>query len=315
MIRFGVQLCQEEFDFDGLKKACCEVEDMGYDSAWLYDHFYPMSTQTSKYILEPWTVLPLLAAETSRLRLGVLVTCNSYRFPPVLAKIAATVDVISGGRLEFGIGAGWFREEYIAYGIPFPDVKTRIEQLAESVEIIKRIWTQEKASFQGKYYTIKDLVAYPKPVQKPYPPIWIGGKNERLLEIVARHADYVNFASCSVEELKEKLDILRRQCLKVRRNFEDIEKTWHGRVIIVEKEGELRQEALKAKQSSTNKKVQKMELDKYLNEIIAGTPEQCVEKIQEYIDLGVKYFIPHFPFSKDLKPLRIFMEKIAPEFK
>jgi len=311
MVRFGIQLCQEEFSLDGLKKSSHIVEDMGYDSAWLYDHFYPMSSQTSKYILESWTVLPSLASETTRLRLGVLVTCNSYRFPSVLAKIAATADIMSEGRLEFGIGAGWYEDEYKAYGIPFPDVRTRIEQLAESLEIIKRIWTGEKASFQGKHYTIKDLVSYPKPVQKPYPPIWIGGKNARLLQITAQHADYANFASCSVDEYQQKLDVLRRQCLKAGRNFGEIEKTWHGRVIIVDEEEKLNREALKVKESSTNNEVRKLSLDEYLDKVIAGTPAQCVEKIRKYIDLGATYFIPHFPFAKDLEAPQVFMEKVA----
>jgi len=315
MVKFGVQLWQEEFNLSGLKRAWREVEDMGYDSAWLYDHFYPMSTRTSRNILEPWTLLPSLADETSRLRLGVLVTCNSYRSPSVLAKIAASVDVMSEGRLEFGIGAGWYEDEYVAYGISFPDVKTRMEQLAESVEIIKRIWTQEKASFQGKYYAMRELISYPKPVQKPHPPIWIGGKDKRLLEIAARHADYVNFANCSLEEYRKKLDVLRRQCLRVGRNIEDIGKTWHGVLIIVDKEGNLRKEARRVKESSVSKEITRIELDEYLNKMIAGTPEQCIEKIQKYVDLGVTYFIPHFPFAKDLKAPHIFMDKVAPEFK
>ena len=220
MVKFGVQLWQEEFDFDGLKKAWREVEEMGYDSAWIYDHFYPMSQETSKYILEAWTIMASLATETNRLRLGVLVTCNSYRFPSVLAKIAATVDVISKGRLEFGIGAGWHREEYDAYGIPFPDAKIRIEQLAEALELIKRIWTQERASFQGRYYTITDLFSYPKPLQKPHPPIWIGGKGDKLLRVVvAQYADYANFAACSVEEFRQRLNVLRRRCMELGRDF------------------------------------------------------------------------------------------------
>jgi len=311
MVRFGVQLCQEEFGFDGLKKACREVEDLGYESAWLYDHFYPMSSETSKYILESWTVLPSLASETDCLRLGVLVTCNSYRFPSVLAKIAATVDVMIDGRLEFGIGAGWYEDEYVAYGIPFPDAKTRIEQLMESIEIIKRIWTREKASFKGKHYTINDLISYPKPVQKPYPPIWVGGKGERLLRITAQHADYANFAACSPIECQEKLDVLKRQCLKMNRDFEEIVKTWHGRVIIVDDEDHLRREALKAKESSTNKKVREMSLNEYLDKAIAGTPEQCIEKIQKYVNLGVTYFVPHFPYEKDLETTHVFIEKVA----
>ena len=315
MIKFGVQLWQEEFDFEGLKTAWREVENMGFDSAWLYDHFYPMSSRTSRYILEPWTILPCLAAETNRLRLGVIVTCNSYRYPSVLAKIAATVDVVSRGRLEFAIGAGWYEDEYIAYGIPFPDVKTRIEQLAEAVELIKRIWMKEKASFEGRYYSIKDLVSYPKPVQKPHPPIWIGGKSDRLLKVTAQHADYVNFAQITVEEYRRKLEVLRRHCESIGRDFEEIEKTWHGFVIIVEKERDLKKKALEFKEGSTIKHVREMSFERYLDSIIGGTAEQCVEKIQEYVDLGVTYFIPHFAFAKDFKALSVFMEKIASAFR
>lgn len=315
MVKFGVQLWQEEFGFDELKKAWRKVEDMGYDSAWLYDHFYPMFNQTSRYILEPWTVLPSLAAETTHLRLGVLVTCNSYRFPPVLAKIAASVDVMSRGRLEFGIGAGWYENEYIAYGISFPDIKTRIEQLAESIEIIKRIWTEERADFRGEYYNVIDLFSYPKPVQKPHPPIWIGGKDSRLLRVVSQHADYANFAQCSVEELSQRLAVLKRYCHQVGRNFEEIQKTWHGNVIIVNKEEKLRGEALRVKESSATHELKKEGIDEFLKKTIAGTPEQCVEKIQKYVDLGVAYFIPHFPFARDLRAPRIFMDKVALEFK
>lgn len=314
MIKFGVQFWQEEFYFDGLKRAWHEVEDIGYDSAWIYDHFHPMSYKTSKDIFEAWALLSSLATETNHLRFGVLVTCNSYRFPSVLAKIAAIIDVISGGRLEFGIGAGWNKEEYDAYGIPFPDAKIRIEQLYEAIVLIKRIWTQEKSNFKGKYYTAKCLVSYPKPLQKPHPPIWIGGKGDNLLRIVAQHANYINLAHCSVKEYFQRLEILKKHCQKFGRNFEDIKKTWHGIIIIAEKE-EARRKALKFKESTAISRIQKMSLEDFQKIIIAGTPEQCVEKIQRYVDLGVTYFIPYFPFARNLENHRIFIEDIASEFK
>lgn len=315
MVKFGVQLWQEEFDFDALKKAWREVEDMGYDSVWIYDHFYPMSQKTSKYILEAWTLLPSLATETHRLRFGMLVTCNSYRFPSVLAKIAATVDVMSGGRLEFGIGAGWHKEEYDAYGIPFPDARIRVEQLAEAIELIKRIWTQEKANFQGEYYTVRDVVSFPKPLQKPHPPIWIGGQGSMLLKIVAQHADYANFVKCSVEEFRQRLKVLKRHCLNLGRKFEAIEKTWHGLMIISDREEEVKRRALKFQEDSAMADEREMSFDDFLNRNIMGTPEQCVEKIRRYVDLGVTYFIPHFPFAEDLRGLRIFMDEVVPAFK
>jgi F420-dependent oxidoreductase-like protein len=307
MIGFGVTLNQEEFDFDGLKRATRDIEDLGYDSVWLYDHFYPMSKKTSGYILEPYTVLPSLAAETSRVRLGVLVTCNLFRFPSVLAKIAATVDVMSKGRLEFGMGAGWYEDECVAYGIPFPGLKTRVRQLGESVEIIKRIWSMEEASYQGKYYSIKDLVSYPKPIQKPHPPIWMGGKYPPLLEITARHADYANFNLCEPAKFQARLDELKAWCSKTGRNYEEIQKTYLGTAIVVDKEEDVRREALKANET-------KYSLEEFIDKSICGTPAQCVKKIQQYIDMGVTYFILHFfPFT-DLKAARPFMDKVAPDF-
>jgi F420-dependent oxidoreductase-like protein len=303
MIRFGVQLRPEDYSLDGFKKVWREAEILGYNSAWIPDHFYPMSRQKERNVFEAWTLLPTLAAETEHLRLGVLVTCNSYRSPSVLAKIAATVDVTSRGRLEFAIGAGWYKEEYDAYGIRFPDAKIRIEQLAEAVELIKRIWTQKKVNFQGKYYTARDLVSYPKPLQKPHPPIWVGGQGNRLLRIVAQHADYANFLHCPIREFQQRLNVLKRHCSNVGRNFEEIKKTWHGFIIIAE-ETEAKRMALKFEENSVIDQIEGM--------VIAGPTEKCVEEIQKYVDLGVKYFIPYFPVEKDLK---VFMEKVATNFK
>ncbi len=312
MIKFGVQLCQDEFEFNGLRKAWREVEDMGFDSVWLYDHFYPF-TATSESVLEGWTLLPALAFDTERLRLGLMVTCNSYRIPSVLAKMASTLDIMSGGRLEFGIGAGWHKQEYEAYGIPFPDHKTRIEQLDEAVELIKRIWTQDKADFQGRHYTIKDLVPYSKPVQKPHPPIWIGGGSNRILRLMAKHADYSNFGG-SVEAFRVKLDKLEKYCLEGGRNYDDIQKTWFGRIIIGERE-EVKRKALRFQETRTEgSMIREMSLEDFLNSIIAGTPEECVEQIKEYVDVGATYFIPHFPFAQDLHALRVFMDEVATSF-
>lgn len=313
MVRFGVQLWQEEFDYEGLKNAWREVENMGYDSAWIYDHFYPMAKNTSRYIFEAWTLLPLLAAETEKLRLGVLVSCNSYRYPSVLAKIAATVDVISNGRLEFGIGAGWHKGEHDAYGIDFPSAKTRVKRLSEAIELIKRIWTEEKASFEGKYYKARNLISYPKPLQKPYPPVWIGGKSNRLLEVAAQHADYANLAQCSVEQFRERLEALRRKCVAVGRDFSSIEKTWHG-IIIVAEEREAKRRALQYLQNTEVGALKNLTPEDFLERIIAGTPEQCVDKIEQFVDLGATYFIPHFPFVKELDALRVFIEEIASSF-
>ena len=310
-VRFGVQLWQEEFDLRRLRETVSEVEAMGYDSVWIYDHFYPMSRVTGKYIPEAWTLLAYLATESNRIRLGILMSCNSYRPPAILAKIAATVDVISQGRLEFGIGAGWYKEEYDAYGIPFQNYKIRLERLDEAVELIKRVWTQEEANFRGNYYTIKDLASFPKPVQKPHPPIWIGGKGEPLLRIVARHADYANLLGCDPIEYREKLDVLRRQCSQVGRDFDHIRKSWHG-IVIVGKKEEVSKKALRFKEESSIQATREMSFENFLQTTITGTPEECIEKMQRYVDSGATYFIPHFP---DRETLDTFVEKVVPAFK
>ncbi|MFX0207201.1 MAG: LLM class flavin-dependent oxidoreductase, partial [Candidatus Hodarchaeota archaeon] len=154
-IRFGIHIeSQLGFNYETVEKIALNAEKVGYDSIWTSDHFFLDTQSEEKNCMEAWTLLSALAAKTKTLRLGVLVTCNSYRYPAILAKIAATVDHISNGRLEFGIGAGWKEIEYNAYGIPFPPVKDRMDQLEEALQIIKKLWTEPKAFFVGKHYQI-----------------------------------------------------------------------------------------------------------------------------------------------------------------
>ncbi|MBS7625791.1 LLM class flavin-dependent oxidoreductase [Candidatus Bathyarchaeota archaeon] len=312
-VRFGVQLWLEEFDLKGLREAWCELERMGFDSAWIYDHFYPMSKDTSLYIPEAWTVLPYLADATDRLRLGVLVTCNSYRPPPILAKIAATVDVISGGRLEFGIGAGWHKIEYDAYGIPFPTARVRLEQLSEAVDLIKKIWIQDKVSFKGKYYSVRDLVSYPKPLQKPYPPMMIGGKSNKLLRIAAEHADNINLVNCTPEEYESRLNTFAKYCSEAGRDYGSITKSYHCNVIIGDKD-EIKEKVMRFRYESCIPEIQSKSLDDLFKIMIVGTPQECINKIQDYVSRGMNYFIPHFPYPEDLKPQKAFMKEIVPSF-
>jgi len=219
LVEFGITLWQEEFNFNSLKEACLKIEEMDFRSIWLYDHFYPMLSTGSHSILESYVTLSALAMEIRRIRLGILVACNSFRYPSVLAKMAASIDVISGGRLEFGIGAGWFKDEYMAYGIPFPKPSVRIGQLREGVQIVRKMWTEDRASFEGKYYLIRQVVCEPKPIQKPHPPIWIGGRGEQLtLKVVAEYANYSNFSYVSPEECVHKLKVLKKHCEAVERD-------------------------------------------------------------------------------------------------
>jgi len=177
MIRFGILLPSDVSSYELVREVAPEAEELGYESAWLSDHFFPGWLSSELHTtpwLECWTTISALAVETTRLRLGTLVLCNNYRHPPIVAKMAATLDVVSRGRLEFGIGAGDLPVEYEAYGLHYPKDSTRIEQLGEALRITKIMWTMEKPSYTGKYYRIKEVPSNPKPVQKPYPRIWIG---------------------------------------------------------------------------------------------------------------------------------------------
>ncbi len=203
-----------------------EIETLGYESAWVYDHFHTVPDPTSQEpTFEAWSLMAGLAAATATIRLGQMCTCNSYRTPAYLAKVAATVDVLSGGRLEFSIGAGWYEQEYVAYGYPFPSGGTRIAQLNEAVQIIKRMWLEDEASFQGEHYTIAGAICRPKPVQQPHPPVWIaGGGEKKTLRVVAEHADYSNFGA-DLEVFAHKSSVLAEHCEAIGRDFATIGRT------------------------------------------------------------------------------------------
>lgn len=165
------------------------ADDAGFDSLWLYDHLVALGPDITKPVFDGWTALAAAASQTERVRLGLNVTGNLYRDPRHLAKIAVTVDHLSGGRLEFAIGTGWREEEFEMYGLPFPAAGERVDRLDEALRVMKMLWTQPRSTYAGRFYSLKDAVAEPKPVQVPHPPIWVGGTRPRMLRLTARHAD------------------------------------------------------------------------------------------------------------------------------
>jgi len=196
------------------------------EHAWLFDHFMPLGADPTGPCLEGWTLLAAFAAQTERLRVGQMVTGNTYRHPTVLANMGATVDIISHGRMDFGIGAGWNELEHSSYGIPLYTPGERIRRLGEACEIIRRMWTETTPTFEGRYYQIHEARCEPKPIQKPYPPFVIGGSGEQLtLRIVAQYADIWNFAGGSVEEFTRKSGILDEHCAAVGRDPAAIERS------------------------------------------------------------------------------------------
>jgi len=224
-IRFGIQTPQQHTTWPEILTLWQEIDTLGYDTAWVFDHFLPIFSDPTGPCLEAWTALSALATATRKVRLGVMVTGNTYRHPAVLAKMATTVDIISGGRLILGIGAGWFEQEHQEYGIPFHTTGGRLRRLEETLEIIKRLWTEERASFSGRYHELRNASFNPKPLQQPHPPIMIGASGENMaLGIVARHAQMWNSFG-TPEVFRHKITRLNDHCERTKRDPATIEKS------------------------------------------------------------------------------------------
>jgi F420-dependent oxidoreductase-like protein len=231
-LHFGIKTAQQNTSYENMLRVWTEADTIPeIEHAWAFDHFIPLGPDPTGPQLEGWTLLGALAARTERLRLGLMVTGNTYRHPAILANIATTVDIISNGRLDFGIGAGWNEQEHAMYGIPLYTPGERIRRLGEACEVIKLLWTETVANFDGKYYQLKDARCEPKPVQKPYPPFVIGGSGEQLtLRIVAQYANVWNFVGGSVDMFRHKIEVLEGHCADVGRDPKTIELSIQERV-------------------------------------------------------------------------------------
>src|SRR3954454_22990953 len=201
-LRFGIKTAPQDTTYEEMLAVWQEADGIEViEHAWLFDHFSPINGPLDGPCLEGWTLLGAYGAVTKRLRLGLMVTGHTYRHPAVLTKIACTVDVLSGGRLDFGIGAGWNEYEHTSMGIPLYAPGERIRRLGEACEITRRLWTQHLTDFEGRYYQLKEARCEPKPVQKPYPPFVIGGSGEQLtLRVVAQYADVWNASAADAEQ-------------------------------------------------------------------------------------------------------------------
>ena len=300
-IKFGVTINAApdmlyRSDYDSIKKIALECESLGYDSLWAMDHLM-WGDFNEGSVFEAWTLLSALAVETKKIKLGPLVGCNSFRSPSLTAKIAATIDVISKGRLIFGYGAGWKEPEYRAYGYRFEDPVTRLKQMIEGIMLIKKLWTEERTSFQGEFYHVNDAVCNPKPVQKPHPPIMIGGGGEKYtLKVAAEIGNIWDRWGASIEEYTRKVSILHEYCDNLGRKIEDLKLSWSGPFLIAKDKNQL------------NKKINLYEREKG----IFCTYDNCIEILEDYIDLGCEQFI--FVISEFNDEKETFMEEIGSSF-
>ena len=313
-MKFGLQHPNFTYDgqgpqlADGLRELVTKAESLGFDSFWVMDHLHqiPYVGEPEEPMLEGWTTQSFVAGFTSKLKLGTLVTAIVYRHPSVLAKIGASLDVLSKGRLFMGIGAAWNVQEATAYGIPFPSDLERLKRLEEAVQIIHKMWTEEQISFDGKYYKIRDAFCSPKPVQKPHPPIMIGGAGERVtLKLVAKYADACNLFG-SPETIRTKLGILREHCKSVGRDYDSILKTKLGRIII-----DNDKEKLQARVAEAFKDVPEQMRREYA---IFGTAEELQRQIEKFRDVGIDYFIMNLQPERQIEDLEIVGREIVNRF-
>ena len=236
--RFGIMTAPSQVDYHDILRVWREADTIPeIEHAWLFDHLLPIGGDPGGPTHEGWTLLSALAAQTRRLRLGVLVTSNRFRPPAMLAKIAATVDIVSGGRLDFGIGAGsrpdhpLARREYEAHGLPFHDFAHSVGSLAEACTVIRRLWTEtEPFDFDGSYVRLTGAFCNPKPVQRPYPPILIGGRSSATLRVVAEHADLWNIPGGDIDDVVRRSALLDRYCAEIGRDPGSIVRSIHLQV-------------------------------------------------------------------------------------
>ena len=282
-LSFGIQTPPQNVTYSALQQLWLEADELGYDSAFGFDHFFPIRTDPGGACLEGWTLLSALAAQTRRLRVGLLVTGNTYRNPAVLAKMAATVDHVSNGRLILGLGAGWFELEHTAFDIPYYTAGQRARRLVEAVELMKLLFTQERTNYQGRYYTITDAPFEPKPVQKPHPPILIGGMGPRVIQpLAARHANIWHFfvREGGLEGVRKACADFDAVCQKVGRDPAEVQKSVSLRF-----------------------------------PLLSRPSAEIVQRIADLRDAGVRYFILSLFENLDATLVRRFATEVMPEFR
>lgn len=285
--------------YEAMTRVALVAEEVGFDSIWLFDHFHTAPTPTQELTFECWTSTAALARDTKRIRIGQLVTCNGYRNPALLAKMASTVDVLSHGRLVCGIGAGWYEHEYRAYGYEYPDAPTRLRYLREAVQVIREMWTREEASFEGKYYQVRGAINQPKGVQKPHIPLLIGGRGEKVtLKLVAQYGDACNLNGPDNESLKHKFNVLKQHCEAIGRDYNEIHRTVLYETVIAATDDQAMQQAYQG--NIPNERAREMDL--------VGSPATIRRRLQEIEEAGVQEVILFMRDAVQLDSVRRFAE-------
>ena len=293
-----------------------KVEAGPWESIWVYDHFHTVPVPTDEACHEAWSLVAALSATTERVRIGQMCTCMAYRNPAYLAKVAATCDVISGGRVEMGIGGGWYEHEWRAFGYGFPAAGDRLGMLDEGVQIMRQMWTDGRATLHGKHYQVDGAIGQPKPLQAGGPPLWIaGGGEKKTLRTAAKYAKYTNFDP-TPDTFRHKSNVLADHCRDVGRDFAEITRSTDYNVVIGETEKEV-EEKLRWIDDHYRRLVPADEADRttelFRNGLI-GTPEQIVERLREMESLGMTYAICYFADAVfDPRSVELFATSVVPQ--
>jgi F420-dependent oxidoreductase-like protein len=325
-MRFGLFVPQGwRFDLVGIDPAdhwstmlgLAKYADEGpYESIWVFDHFHTTPLHSAEATHEAWTLMAAFAAATSRVRLGQMCTCMGYRNPAYLAKVAATVDIVSGGRTEMGIGAGWYEHEWLAYGYGFPRAGERLAMLDEGVQIMRQAWTEGIATLDGRHYQVDGAICQPLPLQDNGIPLWIaGGGEQKTLRIAAKYAQYTNFAG-NPEGFKHKSEVLAAHCQDLGTDFGAITRSANYNIVIGENDKEV-QDRLAWIRSQYEPHLSGEQLENtvatYANGPMVGTPEQIVAKLKELEALGMTYTIANFrEAAYDRSGIELFTREVVP---
>ncbi len=326
-MRFGIFIPQGwRFDLVGIDPAehwrtmsgLAAFADAGpWDSLWVYDHFHTSPVPSEEATHEAWTLMAAFAASTSRIRLGQMCTCMGYRNPAYLAKVAATVDHVSGGRLEMGIGGGWYEHEWRAYGYGFPEVGDRLRMLREGVEIMHQAWTTGSATLDGRYYKADGAIVRPLPVQEGGIPMWVAGAGEKVtLRIAAKYAAYTNFRG-PLDDWNHRNDVVDAHCADLGRDPGEITRSSNFNTIIAETEAEVRDRVAavgaRLEPFVGAERAERIVQSEYLASPTVGTPEQVVERLSAWRDARLGYGICYFPeLAYDRSSAELFAQKVVP---
>ena len=297
--------------FEAMSQVAKTAERLGFDSIWLFDHFHTYHRPVLETTFECWTSTAALARDTSRIRVGQMVTCNGYRNPALLAKMASTVDVLSHGRLDFGIGAGWYQHEFDAYGYTFPPVPERLRMLEESLQVIRAMWTEPYASFAGEYYRIAGAINEPKGVQQPHPPIWVGGSGERVtLRLAAQYGDATNFGGHldDLDWYRHKFGVIRGHCNAIGRDADELIRSSDVETTLVRPGDDPELLTRRYRRDQT--------LAEYRSHAIVGGPQEIIDAYGRLIDAGVNYIIvSDLPGLARLEVLEALAADVLPAFR